>query len=68
MKDIVVEVTKGTVTGLYCDIENARFVIVDWDLVERDESQESIAVEHHHEGLASLPGQTRRKYRQAISA
>jgi hypothetical protein len=68
MKDIVIEVTKGMVTGLYCDIEDARFVVVDWDLVERDKSANSIGIEQHHERLRSLPRNTRTKYRQAISA
>lgn len=67
MKDIIVEINKGMVTGLYCDIEDARFVIVDWDLIERDESADSVGLEHHHEGLMSLPPRTKTQYRQAIS-
>ena len=38
MTDIVVEIRKGMVTGLYCDIADARFVVVDWDLLERLDS------------------------------
>jgi len=68
MKDIVIEVIKGMVTGLYCDIEDARFVIVDWDLVECDESGNSVGTEQHHEKLRSLSPNTRTKYRHAISS
>ncbi len=68
MKDIVIEVTKGMVTGIYCDIEDARFVIVDWDLVERDTSANSVGIEQHHGKLRSLRPHTRTKYRHAISA
>jgi hypothetical protein len=68
MKDIVVEITKGMISGLYCDIEDARFVVVDWDLVERNESGSSVGVQHHHDGIASLPPQTKTEYRRAISS
>jgi len=68
MKDIVVEVRKGVVTGLYCDIADARFVVVDWDLIERADSEGSIGVEQNHAKLTSLPADTRTEFRQAISA
>lgn len=66
MKDIVVEVRKGMVTGLYCDIEDARFVVVDWDLRERSGPGDEIGLEQDHERLASLPANTGIQYRQAI--
>ena len=67
MTDIVVEVRKGMVTGLYCDIEDARFVVVDWDLLERDDSGAQVAVEQDHASLRSLLPTTRIEYQQAIS-
>jgi hypothetical protein len=68
MKDIVVEVRKGIVTGLYCDIADARFVVVDWDLIERADSHGRIGVEQDHAKLTALPADTRTEFRQAISA
>ena len=65
--DIVVEINKGTVTGLYCDAENARFVVVDWDLSQRPDSRDEIAIEHDHSKLSMLPLNTRKLFRQAIS-
>lgn len=67
MTDIVVEVTKGMVTGLYCDIEDARFVVVDWDLLECADSAGQVAIEHEHDPLRSLDPNTRSEYQQAIS-
>ena len=68
MVDIIVEVRKGTVTGLYCDIKDVRFVVVDWDLAERPDSQGRVGVEHDHASLVSLPANTRTEVRQALSA
>ena len=67
MTDIVVEVRKGMVTGLYCDIEDARFVVVDWDLRERSEPDHEVGLEQDHKRLASLPANTGIQYRQAIT-
>jgi hypothetical protein len=67
MTDIVVEVRKGMVTGLYCDIEDARFVVVDWDLLERLDSGTQVAVEQDHASLRSLDPNTRSEYQQVIS-
>lgn len=67
MTDIVVEVTKGTVTGLYCDIEDARFVVVDWDLLECADSGGQVAIEQEHDSLRSLDPNTRSEYQQVIS-
>ena len=66
MKDIVVEVSKGMITGLYCDIEDARFVVVDWDLRER--SADSVGAQQDHEKLKSLPRETRIEFHRAIAA
>ena len=68
MKDIVVEVRKGMVTGLYCDINDARFVVVDWDLLERADSGGQAGSEQDHAKLGSLPATTEIEYRRAISA
>jgi len=68
MKDIVVEVRKGIVTGLYCDVADARFVVVDFDLIERADSQGRIGVAQDHEKLRALPADTKTEFRQAISA
>lgn len=67
MTDIVVEVTKGMVTGIYCDIRNARFVVVDWDLVERDGPPDRIAIKHQHVNLNVLPLRTKNQYKRAIA-
>ena len=68
MTDIIIEVRKGTVTGLYCDVEDARFVVVDWDLLERAESRGRVGVEQDHAKLSSVPIETKMEFRQAISA
>ena len=68
MKDIVVEVRKGIVRGLYCDIADARFVVIDWDLLERSDSHGRIGVEQDHATLTALPTETRTEFHQAISA
>jgi len=67
MTDIVVEVRKGMVTGLYCDIEDARFVVVDWDLIERDDPGTQVGIEQDHAKLRLLDPDTRSEYQQAIS-
>ena len=67
MTDIVVEVSKGMVTGLYCDIEDVRFVVVDWDLRERSESGGELGLQQDHDKLASLPADTGLQYRKAIT-
>lgn len=67
MKDIVVEVRKGMVVGLYCDIDDARFVVVDWDLLERPDGEQA-GIEQDHSNLGLLPQDARDEYRRAISA
>lgn len=67
MRDIIVEVTKGMVTGLYCDIEDARFIVVDWDLLERSDSNTQLGIEQDHAELTSLPTNTRLQYQNAVS-
>ncbi len=66
MIDIIVEVRKGTVTGLYCDAQDARFVIIDWDLNYRD-SNEPAWIREDHVSLSSLPSATEVEYRRAVS-
>lgn len=68
MTDIIVEVRKGTVTGLYCDVDDARFVVVDWDLLDRGAARGQLGIEENHAKLTSLPAATRTEYRQAIVA
>lgn len=67
MTDIVVEVSKGMVTGLYCDIADARFVVVDWDRLECASANGQVASEEEHAALRSLDPETRSEYEQAIS-
>jgi hypothetical protein len=66
MKDIVVEVQDGVVVGLYCDIVDARFVIVDWDTIKSGDVNDGVGVERH-EKLKSIPALVRKHYRRAIS-
>jgi hypothetical protein len=66
MKEIVVEVRKGMVTGLYCDIEDAKFVVVDWDLLECADSGGQVAIEHDYTSLTALPLDTRTEYRRVF--
>lgn len=54
MTDIIVEVRKGMVTGLYCDIDDARFVVVDWDVQDARQGHE-FGVEQDHATLRTLP-------------
>jgi hypothetical protein len=68
MKDIVVEVRRGLVTGLYCDIAGVRFVVVDFDLSERVDLPARIGAEQDHEKLRALPLDTGIAFREAISA
>lgn len=67
MTDIVVEVRKGTITGLYCDAKDIRFVVVDWDLLERN-SPDAVGLQQDHEPLGSLPRDTRIEFNRVIAA
>lgn len=67
MRDIVVEVNKGMVVGLYSDVEDARFVVVDWDLRERLDTGDQIGIEQDHSKLSLLSQNARAEYLRAIS-
>lgn len=62
MTDIVVEIRKGMVSGIYSDLQDARFVVVDWDLVERLDEGDQIASKCDHEGLSSMPVDSAAEY------
>ena len=64
MKDVVIEIRRGMVTGVFCDASDTRFVVVDWDLSERDSS---IATIENQESLASLPVATRVEFERLSS-
>ena len=49
------------------DVEDARFVIVDWDLSEHSDSEGHVGIEHDHSNLTSLPTTTRMEFHRAIS-
>jgi hypothetical protein len=68
MTDIVVEIRKGLVSGIYSDVKDARFVVVDWDLVERFEADDEgrVATEFGHEALSALPPASAWEYNRAI--
>lgn len=66
MTDIIVEVEKGMVTGLYCDIADARFVVVDWDVQDGEDGRQ-FGTEQDHAKLRSLPAKTKAEYLQAVS-
>lgn len=64
MKEIVVEIRKGMVSGNYSDLKDARFVVVDWDLAERfDEGEDGqVAAEFIHEKLSALAPDSASEY------
>lgn len=64
MTDIVIEVEGGMITGIYSDVKDARFVVIDWDLREREPNE--IATEQIHQKLRFLPRETRTEYRRAL--
>jgi hypothetical protein len=66
MKDIVIEVESGAVVGLYCDLTNVRFVVVDLDSIESGDVECGSGIEPH-EKLESIPSSIRKYYRRAIS-
>jgi len=66
-RDIVIEVQGGVVVGLYCDLPDARFVVVDWDSIECGDSDLGVGIESH-EPLKSISAQTRKHYRRSILA
>ena len=66
MKDVVIEVNKGTVTGIYSDA-NLRFVVVDWDLRERVEQGEALSVEVDKLALNAMSQDTLNQYKQATN-
>ncbi len=67
MTDIVIEVRRGMIAGLFCDTADVRFVVVDWDLLERADS-EGIAIEQDHEPLGLMPGDTKTEFNRAFAA
>ena len=64
MKDVVIEVNKGTVTGIYSDA-NLRFVVVDWDLLERVEHGDALGIEVDKLALNAMSQDTLNQYKQA---
>ncbi len=66
MNDVVIEVNKGMVTGIYSDA-NVRFVVVDWDLRERVEPGVTLGLEVEGSNFNEMPRKTLTQYRKAIS-
>jgi hypothetical protein len=66
MKDIVVEVNKGMVVGIYSDIEDARFIVVDWDLLERADARGQFGTVHERSTLSSLSPRAKDEYHTAL--
>ncbi len=64
MTEIVVEIRRGTITGLYCDAKDTRFVVVDWDLLERSGA---IGTQQDCEPLRALPRDTRIEFDRVIA-
>ena len=62
MKDIVIEVSKGMVTNIFCDSTDVRFIVVDWDLRERQAA--SFAALEAHEALTALSKSVRNQIEQ----
>jgi len=66
MKDVVIEVNKGTVTGIYSDA-NLRFVVVDWDLRERVEPEGTLGFEVERSTFREMSQETLIQYRHAAN-
>lgn len=66
MRDIVVEVNKGMVVGIYSDIQDVRFVVVDWDLLERAEARGQFGAVHERSTLSSLSARAKDEYHAAL--
>jgi len=66
MNDVVIEVNRGMVTGIYSDA-NVRFVVVDWDLRERMEPDVTFGLEVEGSNLNEMRQKTLNQYRRAIS-
>jgi hypothetical protein len=65
VKDVVIEVNKGMVTGIYSDA-NLRFVVVDWDLRERVELGETLGLEVDPSSLKQMSREMLAQYNSAI--
>jgi hypothetical protein len=64
MKDVVIEIRKGMVSGIFSDQADARFVVVDWDLEERVDGP--VAGVEECAPLAALPVMTKFEYERAV--
>jgi len=65
VKDVVIEVNKGMVTGIYSDA-NLRFVVVDWDLRERVELGETLGLEVDPSSPKQMSREMLAQYNSAI--
>ena len=66
MLDIVIEIKRGMLIGLYTDIPDAQAVLVDWDDIERREDQAAIGEPLTIESIASMADKTNLAYRSAV--
>ena len=66
MNDVVIEVNKGTVTGIYSDA-SLRFVVVDWDLRERTEPGETLGLKVDGSSLNEMSQETLSQYKRATN-
>jgi len=66
MADIVVEIKRGMLIGLYSDTPEVRAVLVDWDDIERRDDQATIGEPLTIESIASMSDKTNLAYRSAL--
>jgi len=64
--DVVIEVKRGFVVGVYTNAQDAHVVVVDWDSAERPDGTGE-DMQFPHAGLEALPDETRAQYRRAIA-
>jgi hypothetical protein len=67
MKDVVIQVQKGMVAGIYSEAENIRFVVVDLDCLEYGGISGTAASLVESNTLESMPTTLAWEYGQVIS-
>jgi len=67
MKNVVIEIRKGMVAGIYSEAENVRFVVVDLDCLDYGGGSGSAASVVESNALEAMPTVLYSEYGQAIS-
>ena len=67
MQDIVIEINRGMVTSVYTDVPDARVVVVDWDLREREPPNGVVGMVDMPCSLASLSDEVRTQYNRLVT-